>query len=114
MHTRSATKKTVSRNFNIASDRRIDNLKEIQLKPKTESKVNWGVNAYNEWRNFRLETFQYDVGIYFADLNKLETLEKCNLSHALCRFIPEVTKQRGQGQYPGHMLYQMVCAIQNI
>ena len=35
-----------------------------------------------------------------------------NLNHALCRFIPEVTKSKGEGPYPGKTLYQMVVAIQ--
>ena len=30
----------------------------------------------------------------------------------LCRFIPEVTKKRGDGEYPGATLYQMIIAIQ--
>ena len=82
------------------------------MKPNTETKVNWGVNAYNEWCNYRLETFQYDVGIYYADLNDLQSLTKDNLNHALCRFIPEVTKQRGDGPYPARTWYQMIVAIQ--
>ena len=107
-----ATRKSVSRNFTITSAERIEHLKQIQMKPKTELKVNWGVNAYNERRNFRLLTFQYDVGIYYADLNNLQELTKENLSHALCRFIPEVTRKKGEGLYPGRTLYQMIVAIQ--
>ena len=94
------------------SDQRVEALKKIQLKPKSEAKVNWGVNAYNEWRQNRLYHFNYDVGIYYADLNDLPSLTQENLNHALCRFIPEVTKQKGGGQYPGRTLYQMICAIQ--
>ena len=104
--------KSVSRNFNVVSDKRIEHLKQIQLKPKTEAEVNWGVNVYNEWRNNRLFTFRYDVGIYYADLNDLKSLTKENLNHSLCSFIPDVTKQRGEGPYPGHTLYQMIVAIQ--
>ena len=102
----------MSRNFNVVSDEHVEQLKCIKLKPKTEAKVNWGVNAYNEWRNYRLHTFNYNVAIYYADLNHLESLTKDNLNSALCRFIPEVTKQKGDGQYPGRTLYQMICAIQ--
>ena len=107
-----STKKYVSRKFNSITEQRLEDLMTIRLKPKSEAKVNWGVNAYNEWRDYRLKTFNYDVGIYYANLNDLGSLEKENLNHALCRFIPEVTKQRGDGQYPGHTLYQMICAIQ--
>ena len=50
--------------------------------------------------------------IYYADLNKLEELSRENLEHALCGFIPEVTKVKGDGPYPGKTLYQMIVAIQ--
>ena len=74
--------------------------------------MNWGVNAYNEWCEDRLYQFQYDVGIYYADLNHLGSLTRENLKHALCRFIPEVTKKKGHGPYPGRTLYQMIKMIQ--
>ena len=103
---------SVSRKFNVVSDERVEQLKCIKLKPRSEAKVIWGVNAYSEWHNYRLHTFNYDVVIYYMDLNNLESLTKDNLNSVLCRFIPEVTKQKGDGQYPGRTLYQMVCAIQ--
>ena len=103
---------TVSRNFNVTSEERIKELQQITLKPKSESKVNWGVNAYNEWKMFRLETFNYDYAIYNADLNDLSNLRKDNFCHALCRFVPEVTKKKRGGPYPGRTLYQMLSAIQ--
>ena len=68
--------------------------------------------AYVDWRNDRLKNFKYDVGIYEADLENIETLTKENLQHSLCHFIPEVTKIKGEGLYPGKTLYQMVAAIQ--
>lgn len=91
---------------------KIQDLKQVQLKKKTEAKLNWAVTAYVEWRNERLRTFRYDPAIYFADITKLETLEKANLQESLCHFIPEVTKVRGEGPYPGKTLYQMIVAIQ--
>ena len=103
---------STKRKFNFSTSARIEQLKQIQLKKKTEAKVKWAVSAYNDWRNNRLYNFQYDVGIYYADLNNLETLEKNNLQHALCHFLPEVTKVKGDGMYPGSTLYQMVVAIQ--
>ena len=84
----------------------------MKLKKKTEAKVNWAVTAYNEWRDDRLRTFKYDPGIYFADLRDLNSLEKCNLEHALCHFVPEVTKVRGEGLYTGKTLYQIVVTLQ--
>ena len=70
------------------------------------------MNAYNEWRNYRLETYQYNYPIYAADFNDLSNIKKDNLCHSLCHFVPEVTKQKGVGQYTGHTLYQLVAAIQ--
>ena len=113
MKPRPATSTTVSRHsFNFVPDSKIAELKQVHLKKKTESKVNWAVTAYNEWRDERLRTFKYDPGIYYADLRKLDSLEKCNLQHALCHFIPEVTRVRGEGPYPGTTLYQMIVSIQ--
>ena len=112
MRARLATNRTVSRIFHLASDDRISQLKQIRLKPNSESKVNWGVNAYNDWRSYRLETFQYDFAIYNADLNDRPNSLPENLNEALCRFIPEVTKQKGEGLYPGRTLYQLISAIQ--
>ena len=100
------------RKFNFASEDRIADLKQIKLKKKSEAKIDWAVNCYIEWRAERLDKFQYDPAIYFADLSNLETIEKANLSHALCRFIPEVTKKRGEEAYPGATLCQMIVAIQ--
>ena len=109
---RLALKKAVSRKFNYVSGERIADLKNVKMKPNSALKVNWGVNAYNEWRQERLHKFQYDVGIYYADLKDLNSLTKENFNHLLCRFIPEVTKQKGGGLYPGRTLYQMIKAIQ--
>ena len=109
---RLALKKAVSRKFTYLSDDKIEDLKTVKLKPNSAHKANWGVNAFNEWCEDRLYRFQYDVGIFFANLNELETLTKENLNHALCQFIPEVTKQKGHDPYQGHTLYQMIKAIQ--
>ena len=70
------------------------------------------MNAYNDSRAERLTTLNYDAPIYFADLRDLSRLTKDNLQHALCRFIPEVTKKHGEGLYPGHTLYQLIVSIQ--
>ena len=94
------------------TDDRINKLKEIELKKKVQSQVDWAVGAYVDWRNERLRTYNYDFGIYMADLLNLNELTKENLCYSLCRFLPEVTKQRGEGLYPGRTLYQMLVAIQ--
>ena len=59
-----------------------------------------------------MKIFNYDVAIYFSDLSDLTNLTLENFCHALCYFIPEVTKSKGEGQYPGSTLYQLVVAIQ--
>ena len=94
------------------SEARIKELQQIQLKKSYESKCNWAVTAYNDWRAERLKNYNYDYPIYSADLNDLVNLEKANLEYSLCRFVPEVTRKKGEGLFPGKMLYQMVAAIQ--
>ena len=77
-----ARPQTVSKcKFNFTSDAHIEQLKLIKLKKKTESKVNWAVSAYNEWRNDRLENFKYDYPIYNADLMNLDNLDPEDLQH---------------------------------
>ena len=96
----------------IVSDKRIEELKKVNLKKRTKAKMNWGVAAYNEWHQERLRTFNYNVAIYESDLNDLPNLTKLNFCHAMCHFIPEVSRQKGEGLYPGHTLYQLVTSIQ--
>ena len=103
---------STNRKFNFISKMRVEQLKTATLKRRTEAKMNWGVKAYNEWRDERLHNFNYDVGIYYADLRDLANLKLENLRHALCYFIPEVTKSKGEGLYPGHTLYQLCMSIQ--
>ena len=98
--------------FNFMSDAKVEALKTVTMKKRSENKMNWGVKAYNDWREQRLYTFNYDVGIYYADLNDLAHLTLENFRHAMCSFIPEVTKSKGEGLYPGRTLYQLVVAIQ--
>ena len=105
--------KTVNkRKYNFSTEDRIQKLMQVQLPKNSENKVDWTVSAYVDWHNERLERYQYDPAIYFTDLLNLDTLEKENLNHALCRFIPEVTKKCGTGQFRGATLYQMIIGIQ--
>ena len=88
--------KSVSKGkFSFETETRIEELKRIRLKKQTEAKVNWTVTAYTDWRNERLYNYNYDVGIYCADLQKLNELTVENFQHAMCRFVPEVTKVKG-------------------
>ena len=99
------------RTMNTSSSQRIYNLKQMQIKPNTQSNVNWAVSAYNRWRNERLEFNEYDYGIYAADINQPDKLERANLNHALCHFIPEITKVNGEA-FPGKTLYQLIVSLQ--
>ena len=55
--------KSVSRKYNFMSEARIKELQQIQLKKSYESKCNWAVTAYNDWRAERLKTYNYDYPI---------------------------------------------------
>ena len=107
----STTKAVSKRSIQFTTSQRVRDLKEIKLKKNTDKKRNWGVAAYNRWHNARLESYNYDVGIYFADINKLESLEKDNFIHSMTYFLPEINKQDGD-LFPGKTLYQLVRAIQ--
>ena len=100
------------RKFDFQSEDKIQNLQQVQLKKTCESKCNWAVTAYRDWRNERLLTYNYDYSIYMSDIDNLANLKKAEFNHLLCRFVPEVTKSRGEGPFPGKTLYQMVVAIQ--
>ena len=109
LHAATVSKK---RRFNFVSDARIEQLKIATMKKRSESKMNWGVKAFIDWHEEHLNNFNYDVGIYYSDLNDLLNLTMENFRHALCYFIPEVTKSKGEDEYPGSTLYQLVVAIQ--
>ena len=69
------------------------------------------MNAYNEWRHVRLQNV-YDESIFSANSDDLENLSKGDLEQPLCHFVPEVTKSKGEGEYPGKTLYEMIVSIQ--
>ena len=108
-----AAARAVKKSYNFMSSQKIQDLKMEQLKKKSLAKVNWGVSAYNDWRKARLE-YCYDPILEAADINveQLPNLKKENLIHALCYFIPEVTKRDTNDLYPGSTLYQLCVAIQ--
>ena len=110
---RLSTQKAVSRrNFKFLTEERIAELKKIKLKKRSESKVKWAVNAFNDWRQARLGVGEIDETILNTDLSDFENLTQEKLEYCLVRFIPEVTKSKGEGEYPGKTLYQMVVALQ--
>ena len=103
---------STKRNFKFLTEERINELKKIKLKKRSEAKVKWAVNAYTEWRDARLGNGPFDQNICDANLNDLSKINVTNLEYSLCRFVPEVSKSRGDGPYPGKTLYQMIVAIQ--
>ena len=104
---------STNRNFKFLTEERINELKKIKLKKRSEAKVRWAVNAYTEWRDARLGNGPFDQKISDANLNDLSKMNCENFEYSMCRFIPEVTKSKGDGPYPGKTLYQMVVAIQS-
>ena len=93
------------------SESHITELKKKQIKKRTFAKTKWGVNTYNEWREHRLVD-GYDEQIFNANIESIDTLTKADLCHALCRFIPEITKAKDGTEYPGKTLYELVISIQ--
>ena len=91
------TRKTVStlRCFKNVSDPKMNELKTRWLKKQTFNKMQWGVRTFREWRNDRLSSPEtFDSTILEIDLDVVISISKQNLSYALCRFIPEVTKKK--------------------
>ena len=87
-------------------------MRQIRLKKRTEKKMKWAVNAYREWRDERLKSYEYDYAIFMSNLDDLKCLEKEKFEYSMIRFIAEVTKSKGEGPYPGRTLYQLCTSIQ--
>ena len=103
---------STKRNFKFLKEERINELKKTKLKKRSKAKVRWAVNAYTEWRDARLGNGPFDQQIADANLNEMSKLNVVNLEYSLCRFVPEVTKSKGDGPYPGKALYQLIVVIQ--
>ena len=102
------------RHYNLITSEKIKKMMEVQYQARSESKIRWAVKAYNNWRVMRLDREEeVDTNILYADLDDFSAVTKENLEYSLCRFICEVTKAKEGGDYPGHTVYQMACAIQN-
>ena len=82
------------------------------MKRNTGRKLNWAITAYNDWRDERLESLQYNYSIYSSDLRELDKLTKPEFAESLCFFIPEVRKRSGE-HFPGKTLYQIIVGIQS-
>ena len=107
--------KFVSRkcSFNHITSAKLNELKTKQIKKRSLLKIQWGVRAFQEWRQHWLESSElYDNKIFECNLDQVGSLTKTNLAYSLCLFLPEVTKVKDGEAYPGKTLYQMVIAIQ--
>ena len=100
-----------ARRFRCVPDSRIDDLK-THMKKRSYAKMQWGVRAFNDWRNEKLaDPISYDYRIYESDINRVDKLEKRNFEFAMCKFLAEIKKQDGS-EYPGKTMYQLCVAIQ--
>ena len=104
---------STKRSFKKMSSAELDLLKRRQMKQRTLSKVKWAVRAYQEWRECKLQDVEnYDQLVFDVNLSDLDNITQNALQHSLCMFIPEVTKVKDDGPYPGKTLYEMIIAIQ--
>ena len=88
-------------------------LKQVQLKKRTEFKMMWAIRAFNEWHTNRLNDIEnFDNKIFEANLSDVDKLSKESFEYAMCHFIPEVRKLKSGDDYPGKTLYEMCVAIQ--
>ena len=99
--------------FHNISEQKINKMMQIQFQNRTEAKIKWSVNCYNNWREMRLTRPNCCLEILESDINVPASLDKKSFEYALCRFICEVKKTKNEGDYPGRTLYQMACALQN-
>ena len=104
----------MSRKFNTITDQQLSDFKTKSIKKHSRA-IMLGVHAYKKWRMNKLDDItNFDAKIFEANLDLLPTLTKENLEYALVRFVPEVTKVNGGGEYRGKTLYEMCVAIQKI
>ena len=101
------------RNFNVVSEEKTNKMMELSFQQRTEAKIRWAVNCYDEWRSMRLQQPGCDLRIKDANLSDMKNVTKETFEFALCRFIVEVKKTKNDADYPGKTLYQLVCALQN-
>ena len=110
-----ATTKSVSNlsRFKSVSDSKLNELKIKWMKKRTYNKVQWAVRTFKEWHNVKLGSpVTFDPLVLEVDIDVMGSLTKENFCHALCKFIPEVTKKKDASDYPGKTLYEMVVALQ--
>ena len=102
------------RTYHSISEDKVNKMMQLKYQQRTEAKIKWALNCYNDWREMRMAQPSCDAEIFLANINEdFSKLEKNHLEFALCRFICEVRKSKEDGDFPGRSLYQMVCALQS-
>ena len=87
----------------------LDRLTKKTFAPETDKKINWVVNMFSEWRQYRNSIPSMEF--IYADLDDVCTLTVGNLCFAMTRFITEVRKLDGS-TFPGKTVYDLVVCVQ--
>ena len=93
------------------SELKLAELKTRLMKRQTLNEMQWAINTFKEWRNYKLTEQGFDCKLVELDLDVVTSISKENLCYGLCKFIPEIRKKDGS-DYPGKMLYEIVVSIQ--
>ncbi len=80
------------------------------LNAETQKKIRWVRKMYNDWRNNHHQ-HRPDLSSISCDLENLSTVNKANLSYALCHFLGEVRKVDGT-DFQGKTLYEILVTVQ--
>ena len=101
------------RPLNVVTAAELEELKCRQYAENTGKKIDWGCNAYNQWRETCIETNgpNTESCIVKSDLNKYNELTKRDLCDALCKFITQIRKYSNE-DYPKNSLEELIISIQ--
>ena len=99
--------------MNPLTDEEIEELKCRKYTENTGKKIDWGCNAYNQWRETSIETSGVNCGksIVEADLTKPNELQKRSLRNSLYKFISQIHKYNNE-DYPPKSLKELIISIQ--
>ena len=83
----------------------LDKLTKKTFAEETMKKINWVTSMYNEWRENRNASPEFEY--IEADLDYTDPLTIDNLSYALCHFMTEIHKLDGT-EFPGKTMCEIV------
>ena len=79
----------------------------------SDRKIEWFRRTYVEWWSWRkMDGDVPGCDLDHADLQYTEHLTKKDLNAALGRFVTEIRKKDGHGDYPGQTIYEMIICAQ--